>query len=55
MQLSDESLGNIRVGGYFRAGDTDALLLALEQSFGIESRVAAENILILEQNSPTVE
>lgn len=31
-------LDDIRVGGYFRTGDVDGVLLALEESFGIESR-----------------
>jgi transmembrane sensor len=31
-------LDDIRVGGYFRTGDVDGVLLALKESFGIESR-----------------
>lgn len=31
-------LDDIRVGGYFRTGDVDGVLLALKESFGIEAR-----------------
>jgi transmembrane sensor len=37
MLLADKKLGDIRVAGYFRLGDIDGLLLALEQNFGIRS------------------
>src|SRR5690606_38498455 len=35
--VADESIRDVRVGGYFRAGDVDGLLFALRESFGIES------------------
>jgi transmembrane sensor len=35
-RIADDSLRDRRVGGYFRAGDVDGLLLALRESFGIE-------------------
>ncbi len=35
-RIDDDSLRDRRVGGYFRAGDVDGLLLALRESFGIE-------------------
>ena len=34
----DDSIRNVRVGGYFRAGDIDGLLVALRESFDIDSR-----------------
>ena len=35
--LADRDMGGIRVAGYFRLGDIDALLLALEKNFQIRS------------------
>lgn len=35
--LADRKMGEIRVAGYFRLGDVDALLLALEKNFKIHS------------------
>jgi transmembrane sensor len=44
--IADDSIRSTRVGGYFRAGDIDALLVALEESFGIQpTRVGDEIIL----------
>lgn len=37
LSLADATLGDIRVGGYFRAGDVDALLAALSGNLGIEA------------------
>lgn len=34
--LADPELADVRVGGYFRAGDVDGLLTALRESLGIE-------------------
>lgn len=34
---SDPSVGEVRVGGFFRAGDVDGLLIALRENFAIES------------------
>lgn len=36
--ISDPSIRSRRVGGVFRAGDVDGLLLALRESFGINAR-----------------
>ena len=33
--ISDPGLGQLRIGGYFRTGETEALLGALESSFGV--------------------
>jgi transmembrane sensor len=35
--LLDEQLRHVRVGGYFRAGDIDGLLIALRENFQIDS------------------
>jgi transmembrane sensor len=45
-QLSDRELGEIKVGGYFRAGDIDGLLIALEGNFGIRADVTGSLILL---------
>jgi transmembrane sensor len=45
--IEDDSLRGVRVGGYFRAGDVDGLLLALRENFNIESeRVGADRIVL---------
>lgn len=46
-ELADEALKSVRVGGYFRAGEVDGLLLALRENFGIQSRRDGERILLL--------
>lgn len=35
IQIADPTLRQLRIGGYFRAGDTKALLASLEDTFGI--------------------
>jgi transmembrane sensor len=45
--LADEALRGVRVGGYFRAGDIDGLLIALRENFRIDSRRDAQNRIIL--------
>lgn len=35
IMISDPELGQLRIGGYFKLGETDALLGALESSFGV--------------------
>lgn len=44
--IADESLRDRQVGGYFRAGDVDGLLLALHESFGIEQRRDGDTVLL---------
>lgn len=41
--LADRAMGEIRVAGYFRLGDVDALLLALEKNFKIRSEYYQDN------------
>jgi transmembrane sensor len=45
--LADESLRDVRVGGYFRVGDVDGVLLALRENFLIDSRRDAQGRVIL--------
>lgn len=44
--VADEQLRGIRIGGYFRAGDVDALLVALRENFDIESERLGERIVL---------
>ncbi|HXR50693.1 MAG TPA: FecR domain-containing protein [Steroidobacteraceae bacterium] len=43
--IADPQLGNMRIGGYFPAGDTAALLDALRANFGIESTRNADGVV----------
>jgi transmembrane sensor len=45
--LADESLRDVRVGGYFRAGDVEGLLVALRENFLIDSRRDAQGRVVL--------
>lgn len=48
--LADRNMGEIRVAGYFRLGDIDALLLALESNFKIHSEYyQSTNTFVLSQ------
>lgn len=47
--IADDSIRGTRVGGYFRAGDIDALLLALRESFGIEPQWLGDEIVLTAQ------
>ena len=40
---ADENIRDIPVGGYFKAGDIEGLLVAMEQNFHIESELVGEN------------
>jgi transmembrane sensor len=44
--IADDSIRNKRVGGVFRAGDVDGLLLALRESFGIEPHREGDVIVL---------
>jgi transmembrane sensor len=45
--VPDDSIRDVRVGGYFRAGDIDGLLVALRESFDIDSRRTADGRIAL--------
>jgi transmembrane sensor len=47
--LADESIRSTRVGGYFRTGDVEALLIALRESFGIEAQRIGDEIILTAQ------
>jgi transmembrane sensor len=45
--LTDPRLRDIRIGGYFTAGDTSALREALKANFGIESRRGTDGVILI--------
>jgi len=45
-RLLDEELASISVGGYFKTGDLDQLLLVLEQNFGVAHQKIGSEILL---------
>jgi len=45
-EFEDSTLADVKVGGYFRATDTDAFLELLRSALGIESRRAGERIFL---------
>jgi len=45
--LADDKLRDVRVGGYFRAGDVDGLLVALRENFLIDSRRDTQGRVVL--------
>jgi len=48
--LADKAMANIKVAGYFSLGDIDALLVALENNFGIRSEhYQNDNTFVLSQ------
>jgi transmembrane sensor len=50
--LEDQALRSVRVGGYFRTGDIDGLLNALNTNFGIASRREGTNRIVLSSAHP---
>ena len=51
--LADEKLRNVRIGGYFRAGDVDGLLRSLREKFRIDSRRDAQGrVVLMALNTP---
>jgi len=45
--ISDPAIRSIRVGGYFRTGETEALLTVLQDNFSIQVDHSEENIIYL--------
>jgi len=50
--ISDPGLRGRRIGGYFPAGETDVLLAALEESFGIEVERVNDKLIYLHPVTP---
>lgn len=46
IEIDDHSIKDIEVGGYFRAGDTDELILVLKNNFGIYSKRQGSRLLL---------
>lgn len=47
--ISDPTLRDISVGGYFRTGDVDAVLVALRENFNINAQRSGNSILLTAQ------
>jgi transmembrane sensor len=45
-ELADDSLASVRVGGYFRAGDIDGLLVVLQKNFDIRATRSGDHITL---------
>ncbi len=45
-KIMDERAANILVGGLFKAGDTEQLLLVLENNFGVKSTIIGNEVLL---------
>ena len=45
--ISDPEIRNIRVGGYFQAGETESLLTVLENNFDININRINDNLVYL--------
>ena len=45
--IKDPALRNIRVGGYFKTGETEALLTVLQDNFSIQVEHARDNLIYL--------
>lgn len=49
-EVSEPALKGTRVAGYFKAGDIDGLLFALENNFDIQNKKLANNTIVLTSN-----
>jgi ferric-dicitrate binding protein FerR (iron transport regulator) len=45
--ISDPAISNVRIGGYFKVGETEALLEALETSFGVRVNRVNDKLVYL--------
>lgn len=52
IRISDPELGQLRIGGYFKLGETDALLGALESGFGIRVTRVDDQLVYLSAAAP---
>lgn len=49
--ISDPAIRKIKIGGYFKTSETDAMLQALETSFGVSVRRVGRNLVYLSRSS----
>jgi transmembrane sensor len=49
-RLMDAEIASISVGGFFKTGDLDQLLMVLEQNFGVASQRQGDEIILLKAN-----
>lgn len=52
IQIVDPAIADLRVGGYFNAGDIDALLATLEAGFNIKVKHSADSIQLSSLSTP---
>jgi transmembrane sensor len=45
--ITDPAIRNVRIGGYFKVGETDAMLEALETSFGVRVNRVSDKLVYL--------
>jgi transmembrane sensor len=45
-QLADPELAEVKVGGYFRVGEIDRLLVALQENFGIQATQSGSRVIL---------
>jgi len=50
--ISDPAIRSLKIGGYFKTGETEAMLHALETSFGLSVQRVGEDLVYLSQSSP---
>jgi len=50
--ISDPEIRSLKIGGYFKTGETEAMLQALETSFGISARKVGKDLVYLSQSLP---
>ena len=48
--IADEDLKSLKVGGYFKAGETDSMLEVLQLSFNINVQTRDDNVVVLKKN-----
>lgn len=48
--ISDPAIRNIRIGGYFKTGEVDALLTVLKDNFSIRARKVKSNLIYLTED-----
>lgn len=48
--ISDPAIRNIRIGGYFKTGEVDALLTVLKDNFSIKAKKVNDNLIYLTED-----
>jgi len=48
--IDDQALKTLKVGGYFKAGETEAMFEVLQLSFNIDVKLRDDNVVVLKKN-----